>query len=75
MTISMDKNTVQDAFRDGVLAALDKIARETFFNVPAASHNDVGATDADLPQLFKAIDEQVERLCERFDIVLVEPRN
>jgi 3-hydroxyacyl-CoA dehydrogenase len=72
MTIALDKDTVQYTFRDGVLAALDLIARDVFANVPKAQRNDTGASDADLPELFKSIDAQVERLCARYDIVLVE---
>jgi hypothetical protein len=72
MTIALDKDTIQDAFRDRLLTALDEIARDVFFHVPKAQRNDAGASDADLPELFKSIDAQVERLCARYDVVLVE---
>jgi hypothetical protein len=72
MTIALDKDTVQDAFRDGILTALDAIARDVFAHIPKAQRNDTGASDADLPELFMSIDAQVKRLCARYDIVLVE---
>jgi hypothetical protein len=71
MTIALDKDTVQDAFRDGILLALDKIAERAFENIPTLPRRAAGASDADLPELFRTIDAQVERLCARYDIVLV----
>jgi hypothetical protein len=68
MTTTANRERVQEAFRGHVLAALDAAARETF-NPP---RNDAGASDADLPRLFKALDEQIAALCERYDVVLVD---
>lgn len=63
---------IKDIFRDKVLHALDSAANETFMPVLHARgkslRNDSGATDTDLPRLFKAIDEQVEVLAKRYDV-------
>lgn len=73
MTISLDKDTVQDKFRVAVLAALDETARDVFGKLGfAVVGNGPGAADADLPELFRDIDRHVERLCARYDIVLVD---
>ena len=56
----------RDVFREKVLAALDAAARETF----DPPRNDAGATDGDLPRLFKAIDKQIEILADRYNITL-----
>lgn len=48
--------------RDVVLAALDNYVRETM-----SHHAASGATDADLPDLFRAIDAQLERLAARIN--------
>jgi hypothetical protein len=56
-----DRNATIDAFRAAVLNALDKTAAE-LFNEPQ------GATDSDLPSLFRAIDAQTENLARRFGI-------
>lgn len=71
MSITMSKETVQEEFRNGILNALDTIARQVFENVPAK--NMLGAADEDLPELFKDIDAQIARLCRRYDVILVEP--
>src|SRR5690606_38936692 len=39
---------------------------------PACGSHSQGAIDADLPALFKALDAQLERLCERYDVELVD---
>lgn len=70
MTVSMDKETVTDTFRDCVLAGLDEAARRCFADFKL--NRSPGATDADLPALFSAVDEQIERVCARLDIVLVD---
>ncbi len=58
------KKTIQ-VFRQRVLGALDSAARETF-NPPGYTAGS-GATDADLPRLFKAIDAQVDVLAKRYN--------
>jgi hypothetical protein len=68
----MNKDDVRDTFRDGLLAALDLLAREVFGALPAAQGRAPGASDADLPALFADIDRHVDRLCERYDVVLVD---
>jgi hypothetical protein len=68
MTI-FDREQVTDIFRQRVLEALDEAARETF-DPPG---NRAGATDADLPRLFTAIDAQIDVLAERFGDILIEP--
>ena len=67
--VQLDRETTLETFRDAVLRALDDAARQTF-NPP---RNDAGATDADLPRLFAAIDAQVEALAERYRCALVTP--
>ena len=64
----LDLETVRDAFHLRVLEALDLAARETF----NPARNDAGATDADLPRLFRAIDEQVSILADRYGVILRE---
>ena len=67
MTVTINRERVQEEFRAAVLSALDTAARATF-NPP---RNDAGASDADLPRLFKAIDAQIEALADRYDFALV----
>lgn len=62
----MNRDYVQAVFRAKVLEALDAAANETF----KPARNDSGAADADLPRLFKAIDEQVEVLAKRYGVTL-----
>lgn len=63
------RDDVCDVFYRHVLNALDRATRETFH--PNNKANE-GATDEDLPRLFKAIDEQVDALAKRFDIELID---
>jgi len=56
------------AFRDAVLITLDDVANQ-MFDPP---RNDSGATDEDLPRLFKAIDAQVDVLAQRYHVVWSE---
>ena len=65
MAYTLNRDAVTDAFREAVLEALDTTAKEIFFDAK------FGATDADLPRIFKAIDAQIETLCERYGVVLV----
>jgi len=69
--MTRDRDEVLSVFRRNVLAALDQSARDTL-GPRAYSRNDSGATDADLPRLFKAIDAQVEVLSERFGVYLLD---
>lgn len=62
---TQDKTLAIETFRLAVLAALDEASIEVF------GHN-LGATDADLPKLFPAIDAQVQRLADRLDHTLFE---
>lgn len=71
--VTLDRETIIETFRLCVLAALDTAANETFGAAGLVHRNDSGATDADLPRLFKAIDAQVDVLAERYGAVLVKP--
>lgn len=57
--------TMRDTFRDGVLAAMDstmrKVFMEQFGGMATEKWGKAGARDADLPELFKAIDAQFYR--------------
>ena len=65
-----DKETAREIFRQHVLAAMDKAAREIFG--PLIPRNSAGATDGDLPRLFAALDEQVDVLAARYETVLYD---
>lgn len=69
--ISLDRETIVEPFRQKVLEALDAAANETFGQLGLVHRNDSGATDADLPRLFKALDAHVDVLAERYGVVLV----
>jgi hypothetical protein len=56
-----NQDDAQDTFRRAVLAAMDDAAREIF------GGQVLGATDADLPHFFPALDAQLERLSQRFE--------
>lgn len=62
--MTYDRETAQGIFRQHVLAAMDKAANEIFG--PSVTRSDAGATDQDLPRLFKCLDEQLDDLAERF---------
>lgn len=63
-----------EIIRHKVLAALDDGVREIYANVAGRPPltNTPGATDADLPELFKAIDRQADRALARLGIELDE---
>ena len=65
---TMNRDNTRDIFHLAVLAALDTAARETF-NPP---RNAPGASDIDLPRLFRAIDEQVDVLAKRYGVTLID---
>lgn len=61
-----DREAVREAMRLAVLDALDKTARYYF------RHGDdlqPGADDSDLPELFRVIDAQTERLFNRYEVL------
>lgn len=62
------RDEVRETFRTAVLSALDGAAREVF----AAAGTAPGATDGDLPALFRIIDAHVEKLAERHGAVLAD---
>jgi len=71
MIIIRDDDIIAE-FRNRVLLALDQAARDTFrdlyhFDMPIGQE---GAIDADLPELFKAIDAQVARVAKRLGVIL-----
>jgi len=63
---TLDRDATLDVFRDAILKALDEAARQTF----EANPTPMGASDADLPRLFKALDEQVDVLANRYGVIL-----
>lgn len=64
--MTYDKDYATDLFRARVLEAMDQAAFEIF-------HVDAGGpTDAHLPELFKALDLQLEKLCQRHNHPLYE---
>lgn len=58
MTLDSDDDRIQRV-RDAVLAALDAAAVELY------GQERVGWTDGDLPELFRAIDAQANRIFDR----------
>jgi hypothetical protein len=70
MTIAMDKEAVRTTFYEKVLEGLDEAAHRCFADFKLS--DSPGATDADLPALFAAINEQIERICARLDVVLID---
>lgn len=69
--VTLDREMIVEPFRQKVLAALDAAANETFGQLGLVHRNDSGATDADLPRLFKALDAQIDVLAARYGVVLV----
>ena len=58
---------VRETFREEVLTALDKAAKKY------TGETNSGWTDQDLPEFFKALDAQIERIAERNNIALLDP--
>lgn len=53
---------LRDTFRQDVLAAMDRSMNELLPRIGCTpTRNDIGARDADLPRLFRALDDQFER--------------
>lgn len=67
MTIN-NKNMedIREIFRAFLLAALDAAARKTFGVDNDQARFGRGATDADLPRLFAALDIQIDALVKRY---------
>lgn len=64
-----------EAIRTAVLSALDIAASEQFKTLPnfaSISKPGVGATDGDLPYLFKTLDAHAENLAIRYGVTLVD---
>ena len=64
MNASLDD--IRDTFRAQLLVALDKAARKT---IGAKCY---GANDQDLPRLFRALDEQIRVLANRYNVNLAD---
>lgn len=54
----------REIWREEILAAMDKAARRIYGR--KITRNDCGAIDADLPELFKALDAQLDKVDSRF---------
>lgn len=67
---AISRENTQETFRDHLLAALDKAAWRVFGYTN--SIKDAGATDRDLPELFKALDIHLDKVAARHDCCLVE---
>ena len=65
----LNRQPTLEIFYDAVLAALDDAAQIAFDPLEQRA---AGATDQDLPRLFKAITEQVELLAKRYGAELVD---
>ena len=62
--MTMDWEEAKELFRNDVLDALDNAACKVL--KLSAEQGDHGAADADLPELFKAIDAQFETVMKRY---------
>lgn len=71
--IFLDRDDIRETFRLEVLAALDRVTERLCdaggFDLPKGG---TGATDADLPHLFPAIDAQMERVVQRLGCGLTD---
>lgn len=68
----MNRDETLSAFRNHILQELDEIGDAVFGHLPLCGAHSQGAIDADLPELFKGIDSQIERLCQRYGVTLVD---
>ena len=64
--MTIDASCTIDTFREAILAALDETATKVF----GVTNPSPGAIDADLADLFRAIDRQVGRLATRYNVTL-----
>lgn len=65
-TRSIDFDRLRETFRDEVLASLDRAALAAFGRRWAPHVPAPGASDGDLPALFRVIDAHAETLAERY---------
>lgn len=72
MCYAMNREALIEHFRLGLLKKLDKLATGSGMQIPVQFESTPGATDADLPDLFKAIDAHVMKLVERYEVMLLE---
>ena len=68
----MNREAARETFRAHILAAMDEVGAAMFGELPTCGAHSQGATDADLPELFKGLDAQLDRLCERYNVALVD---
>ena len=61
MSVIYKRNSIIETFRAAVLDALDEAAYTEFGET-------IGATDADLPELFSTVDNHVDKLLKRLNI-------
>jgi hypothetical protein len=67
MNINIDEAT--EKFRDKVLEAMDEAAKEIFAPLTNHQKGGIGATDEDLPRLFRMLDTQLEILVKRYGCI------
>lgn len=72
MIYAINRTKALDTFRARVLAALDDAALEAFPCIPSSYRGQEGSGDAELPDLFRALDAHVAKLCAKYDIVMVD---
>ena len=72
MTYAVNRSSTDEIFRAHILEALDRAAIEAFPLIPSSYRGMEGSGDDDLPELFKALDAHVQRLCKKYDIVRVD---
>lgn len=61
----LKRDQVTDAFRRAFLKAMDREAVRQF-GLPVQMEAQAGALDQDLPDLFRTLDAQVDRLAARY---------
>ena len=65
-----EHDTSREALRLAILDAMDDWAKELYGDLPyVRGTRTPGATDGDLQHIFPAIDEQFNRLIERFGLI------
>jgi len=73
MSITPDKrDQLRDQLRGAILDTLDFWAMANFPDADLVKRDRTpGAKDADLPELFKTVDAQFDRLLDRFGVLVV----
>lgn len=75
MNLDFDQyEEMREVWRADLLYQMDRTAERLAFRVPGVDRwkDDGGATDADLPELFKALDTQLHRvLATRFGVTSI----